>query len=142
MYYGVVVLEKLMTDFISKLKYSDINTLELYQCILMIFVNPVQLVEASHCHNDNIYIYYCAFISLLLGFFSIFSLYKNKLFLKRLTSQTHWILCVVIVCLLVQGSSKSPFTIITFYSSQLICSMYCHWRISTEYFIRRKKWAT
>ena len=128
-----------MDNFISKLKYSDINTLELYQCILMIVVNPIQLIEASHCNNDDRYIYCCAFFSIIIGFLSFLSLYKDKLLFKKATSQAHWVLCVVIVCLLIHGSSKNPLTIIAFYSSQLVCSMYCHWRISTEYFIRGKK---
>lgn len=128
-----------MSKFLKKLKYTDILSLEVYQCILLLFVNPAQLIEASHMNDNSCYIRYCAFASIVLGLFSIVSIFKEDIKIKKSTFRLHWILCFVVVSLLIKGMSKTPLTIISFYSSQLLCSMYCYWRISVEYFARRIK---
>ena len=120
----------------QNLRYTDIYSLELYQCILMIFVNPIQLIEAAHSLHESPYIYGCAALNLLLGIFSVYSLCSDSISIKRISFQLHWILCLIIVSLIIKDISYSPYTIITFYSSQLVCSMYCYWRISIECFVR------
>ena len=128
-----------MEKLVSRLKYTDIYSLELYQCILMIIVNPVQLVEASHALHENPYILSCAVASVLIGLFSIYSIQRECISTKRFTSKLHWILCFTIVALLVKDISHSPYTMVSFYSSQLLCSIYCYWRISIECFVREEK---
>lgn len=128
-----------MSKILRKLKYTDVFSLEVYQCILLLFVNPAQLIEASHMNNESLYIYYCAIISILLGLLSIISIFKQQIKLRKSVFRLHWVLCIVVVSLLIKGMSKTPLTIISFYSSQLICSMYCYWRVSVEYFARRRQ---
>jgi len=128
-----------MSKFTDRLKYADITSLETYQSMIMLFVNPFQLLEASHSHNDSVYILNCATASVLIGIFTIFAIHKDCLGEKKLAAQMHLVLCVVIMCLLIKDLSENPLTELSFYSCQLICSIFCYWRISSECFIRRKK---
>ncbi len=131
-------LQKKKKRLKSLLVYSDIDTLELYQASIMLFVNPFHLIPLSKIYKEGMYIEVMGFLSILIGLITVYMSLLGSIKSRVFAAKLHWIFCVVVVGLLYQYYAMISPGIISFYILQLCFSLFCVWRLTREQNIRIK----
>lgn len=123
---------KLYNKLKNTLKYGDIETLEYYQSFIMILVNPFNLLPLSSIYRHGLYMTSLAILSIFIGFATLLYSVIGELKIRLIIAEIHWIFCMSVVFMLLTISNHTSNGIISFYTIQLIFSLFCYWRLKRE----------
>lgn len=125
-------MNKMIEEKITKIIHSDIESLEAFQSSLLIFVNPLNLYNASHSKtiSMSIVVIFC-FLCIFVGLFNIYSLFVENLKYRLQIARFHWIMNIFITIhilnndiLLIDKSLLSYYVVQSFFCLFVISRLY------------------
>lgn len=128
-------MRKVLINRFLKILHSDIEPLEVFQSALLIFVNPINLMNIRYQDPERMYYIYAFCVScLLVGILSIISIILNNLKFRLQVARVHWVITLTIASYILHCDVlRTDISLFLYYVVQCISCFFVITRLFLEY---------